>query len=144
MHSIPTVLSRSNIIPCSIPVLIVLNEIFFHLIFHRCCSCLISIRKFFLGQMIQIATFLALTLFEIHSRQAYFKANGHNATVSCVFYLDQALATTFNYNWMVLPDCLFVLSHTLMIIGGLEFNFFSSFICNERNNTWSRIPLSSI
>lgn len=121
MQNIKIVSGSSNIIPCSIPVLIFLNEVVVYPIFHRCCLCLTSIRKFLLGQLLQIATFLALVVFEIHSRQAYFKANGHNATASCVFYLNQALATSFNYNWMVLPDCLFVVSLTLMLISGLEF-----------------------
>lgn len=89
----------------------------------HCCSCFSSIHKFFLGIVTQVATFLALMTFEILSRQAYFHTNGHNITVSCPFYLDQALATSFNYNWMVLPDYLFVLSLAMIITGGLEFIF---------------------
>ena len=115
--------SISHIIPSSTPVLILLNELFLYPIFHRCCSCVTSLHKFFVGMMINIVTFLALMTFEILSRKAYFQANGYNATISCVFYQDQALATTFNYNWMVLPDCLFVLSITLICIAGMEFIF---------------------
>ena len=115
--------SISHIIPSSTPVLILLNELFLYPIFHKCCSCVTSLHKFFVGMMINIVTFLALMTFEILSRKAYFQANGYNATISCVFYQDQALATTFNYNWMVLPDCLFVLSITLICIAGMEFIF---------------------
>ena len=105
--------SISHTIPSSKPVLILLNELFLYPIFHRCCSCVTSLRhKFFVGMMINIATFLAFMTLETLSRQAYFKINGHNITVSCIFYLDQALAATFNYNWMMLPYCLLVLSIT--------------------------------
>ena len=115
--------SISNVIQTSVPVLILLNEVFLYPIFHRCCSCVTSIHKLILGIILLIATFLALMTSEILFRQSYFKANGHNATISCVFYQDQALATAINYNWMVLPDCLYIVSFTVMITGGLEFIF---------------------
>ena len=113
----------SNIIPFSVPVLILINEIVFYPIFQRSCSCLTSLYKFFIGEVMQIVTFLVLLTFETLSRKTYLETNRHNATLSCVFYQDQTLATSFNYNWIAIPDFLFVLSVTLMIVGGLEFIF---------------------
>ena len=113
----------SNIIPCSVPVLILINEIVLYPIFQRSCSCLTSLYKFFIGEVMQIATFLALLTFETLSRKTHLETNGHNATLSCVFYRDQTLATSFNYNWIAIPDFLFVLSVTLVTAGGLEFIF---------------------
>ena len=111
----------SNTIPCCTPVLIVLNEVFVYPIFHRCCLCLTSLHKVLIGQVMLVATFLALKTFEILSRQAYLEINGNNATVSCVLYLDQTLAHTFSYKWIAIPDLFFILSIILIAIGGLEF-----------------------
>ena len=111
----------SNTIPCCTSVLIVLNEAFVYPIFNRCCLCLTSLHKFLIGEVLLVATFLALLIFETLSRHAYLEINGNNATVSCVLYQDQTLAQTFSYKWIVIPDLFFVLSVTLMVIGGLEF-----------------------
>ena len=111
----------SNTIPYCISVLIVLNEVFVYPIFNRCCLCLTSLHKFLIGEVILVATFLALLIFETLSRQAYLELDGNNTTVSCVLYVEQTLAQTFIYKWIVIPDIFFVLSITLMIIGGLEF-----------------------
>ena len=113
--------SISHIIKSSVPVLILLNELFLYPIFHRCYSCITSIHKLILGMILQITTFLALMTSEILSRQAYFQANGYNATISCVFYPDQALVISFSYNRMILPDALYALSLTMASIGSLEF-----------------------
>ena len=111
----------SKIIPYCISVLIVLNEVFVYPIFNRCCLCLTSLHKFLIGEMLLVATFLALLIFETLSRHAYLELNGNNATVSCVIYVDQTVAQTFSYKWIAIPDIFFVLSITLMIIGGMEF-----------------------
>ena len=111
----------SNTIPYCISVLIVLNEVFVYPIFNRCCLCLTSLHKFLIGEVLLVATFLALLIFEILSRHAYLELNGNNTTVSCVIYVEQTLTQTFIYKWIVIPDLFFVLSITLMIIGGLEF-----------------------
>ena len=113
--------SISVIIPFSLPVLIVLHEILFHPLFHRCFPWITSLHKIIMGAILQIGTFLSLMIFELISRQSYLKKNGYNATVSCVFYKDQNLATKFNYNWIAVPDILFAISVLLMAIGGLNF-----------------------
>ena len=111
----------SYIIPYCTPVLIVLNEVLIYPIFHRCCLCLTSVHKLIAGEVILVATFLALMMFDILSRQSYLQIDGNNATISCVFYQDQILAHKFSYNWIMVPDFLYALSITLMAIGFLEF-----------------------
>ena len=111
----------SKIIPYCTSVLIVLNEVFVYPIFNRCCLCLTSLHKLLIGEVLLVATFLALLIFETLSRHAYLELNGNNATVSCIIYVDQTLAQTFSYKWIAIPDIFFVLSITLMVIGGLEF-----------------------
>ena len=113
--------SLSTFIPYSMSVLIVLHEVLFYPIFQRCCTSITSLRKFIVGAVLQIGTILALMIFELLSRQSYLKENGYNETVLCVFYKDQTLATKFNYNWIAVPDTLFVISTLLMTVGGLEF-----------------------
>ena len=111
----------SNTIPYCTSVLIVLNKVFVYPIFNRCCLCLTSLHKIFIGEVLLVATFLALLIFETLSRHAYLELNRNNATVSCIIYVDQTLAQTFSYKWIAIPDTCFVLSLTLMAIGGLEF-----------------------
>ena len=113
--------SISMIIPHSISVLIVLHEVLLYPIFHRYCPWVTSLHKLMMGAILQIGMFLSLMIFGLLSRQSYLKKKGYNATVSCVFYHDQVLATNFNYNWIVIPNILFVISILLMAIGGLEF-----------------------
>ena len=111
----------SYIIPYCTPVLIVLNEVLIYPIFYKCCLCLTSVHKFIAGEVILVATFLALMTFDILSRQSYLQIDGNNATISCVFYQDQILAHKFSYNWIMVPDFLYASSITLMVIGCLEF-----------------------
>ena len=113
--------SISMIIPFSMPVLVVLHEVFFYPIFNRCCRWMTSLHRFFIGTTILIATFLALMIFELLSRQSYLKENGYNGTVLCVFYKDHSLAAKFDYTWIAIPDILFAVSTLLMAVGSLEF-----------------------
>ena len=116
-----TNVSVSLVIPYSISVLIVLYEVFIYPIFHRCCLWVTSLHRFIVGAILLITTILSLMIFELLSRQNYLKRNGYNASVSCVFYQEQYLATKFNYNWIAIPDTLLAMSMLLMVIGGLEF-----------------------
>ena len=137
--------SISMIVPYSVSVLIVLYEVLLHPIFHRCCLQVASSHKFIVGAILQIGMFLSLMRlisFELLSRQSFLKRNGYNATVSCVFYQDQRLATKFNYSWMAIPDALFAISSLLMITGGLEFIAAQYPILYERNSTWSMLLLN--
>ena len=102
-------------------MLIVLNELFLYPVFHRCCSCVTSIHKFLLGIVIQIATFLTLMIFEILSQQGQWTQRNH--FMCTLLRPDRTLVISFNYNWMVLPDCLYDISLTLTFVGGLEFIF---------------------
>ena len=113
--------SVTNIIPYSAALLLMLYEVFIYPIFHRCFPQVTSLHKVFVGVALQMSTFLAFMTFEILSRQAYLKENGYNATASCVFNFDQNLETKFTYNWIAIPDTLFVLSALLMGSGGMEF-----------------------
>ena len=113
--------SVSSIVSYSIPVLIVLQEVLVYPAFHRCCPWA-SLHRFFMGALVQIEMFLAFMIFELLSQQNYLKENGYNSTVECVFQnQDQALTTSFTYNWSVIPEALFAISLSLMGIGGLEF-----------------------
>ena len=68
-----------------------------------------------------MSIFLAFMTFEILSRRAFLKETGYNTTASCVFNHDQNLETKFTYNWIAIPDTLFVLSTLLMGSGVMEF-----------------------
>ena len=113
--------SISSIILYSASILIVLHEVLLHPILHRCCAWITSMQKHIMGTILLIGMFLALMIFELISRRYYLEENGYNETVLCVFYKDQALATKLNYNWIAIPDTLFVISILLMAVGSLEF-----------------------
>ena len=113
--------SVSSIVSYSIPVLIVLHEVLVYPAFHRCCPWVTSLHRFFMGALVQIGMFLAFMIFELLSRQNYLKENGHNSTVECMLQYDQAITTSFMYNWIVIPEALFAISVSLMGIGGLKF-----------------------
>ena len=78
-----------------------------------------------MGLLVQIGMFLAFMIFELLSRQSYFKENGYNSTIECMLQYDQAAAitTSFTYynNWIMIPEALSAISLSLMGIGGLEF-----------------------
>ena len=78
-------------------------------------------QKHIMGTILLIGMFLALMIFELISRRYYLEENGYNETVLCVIYKDQALTTKLNYNWIAIPDTLFVISVLLMAVGSLEF-----------------------
>ena len=109
----------SGIIPQTGPLLIILHEVLIYPIFNRCCSQITSIYKFIMGVLLLTITFLALMTFEILSRQAFLRSE-YNDTIVCTFKANPIVAN-LNYNWIAIPDTLFVLSALLIFIGGLEF-----------------------
>ena len=102
-------------------LLIVLHEIIFYPIFHRCFPRLKSLQKAFVGMVLQLVKVVILMAFEIVSRHSYYLMNS-NTTIPCVFHADKGkLSDTFDYHWMAVPDFIESLSMMVCLIGCMEY-----------------------
>ena len=103
-------------------LLIVLHEILFHPIFHRCLPRLESLQKLFIGMLLQVIRVLILLTYEIVSQYNYSVQNNNNATTPCLFYAQQgSLSSSFDYHWMAIPDFVISISVVMLFIGAVEY-----------------------
>ena len=115
--------SFTHTIYFSSTVLIVLHEVILYPVFHKCLPQIKSVQKLIIGTLLQLARVISLIAIEVISRQTSIRIYGHNETIQCVFYDNQAgaLSTSFNYYWMAIPDFLQSISLLFFYVGGIEF-----------------------
>lgn len=102
--------------------LVILHEVVIYPIFHRLYLKIKSVHKVYIGMVLQIATVIVLTVYEIYSHHQLAEMNDYNTTIPCVFNAYQGvLSTSFDYRLMTIPDTLVSYSILMVAIGSLEF-----------------------
>ena len=106
-------------------LLIILHELLLYPLFHRikCYPHIQSLQKCLLGMLLQIARVSLLLAYEVISRHNFIKSSaGHNTTIDCLFHASHgSLSTSFDFQWMAIPDFLESMSLMMIYIGAFEF-----------------------
>ena len=97
-------------------VLIVMHEIFFYPVFHRCLPQIESLQKIIIGILLQTIRVFVLLVYVI---VLHLTSEGQ---IQCLFNQHkQAQNTTFSYYWIALPDFVYTISVAMLCIGAIEF-----------------------
>ena len=114
--------SLTHTIYYSAILIIVLHEILFYPIFHRCLPRLESIQKAFIGMFLQLVRLLILMAYQIVAQHNYSVVNSNNITTPCLFYAHQGtLSSSFDYHWMAIPDFIVSISYMILYTGAVEY-----------------------
>ena len=108
--------SFSHTIYYSSVVLIVLHEVLFYPVFHRCFPQIRSLQKVAVGMTLHITRVFALMVYII----AFHQTN--RGQIQCLFkYNGQAQNKSFSHYWIAVPDFIHTLSVAMIFIGTAEF-----------------------
>ena len=110
-----TIVSGYSVIAIFIP----LHEFVFYPSLRKCFPTIKIYRKFLIGIIIQIARIVILMTYDVTARKLYIKHHGDNITIQCGH--PGSLSSTFDENWMVIPNILEIICITMLCISSIEF-----------------------
>ena len=104
-------------------LLIPLNELLLHPLFHRCLPNLKSLGKFLVGATLRFGWYVTILILITYARHNYINMDVHteNLTLACLYESPNFLSNSLDYRWTVLLDILLAVSDIFIIIGAIQF-----------------------
>ena len=110
-----TIMSGYSVTAIFIP----LHELVLHPFLQKCFPSIKIYQKFLVGMILSIARIIILMIYDVIARKAYNEHHSNNITIQCVH--PGSLSSTFDENWMVIPNFLETICLTMLTISSVEF-----------------------
>ena len=109
-----------NIFSYSCVIILPLFELIFYPLFRRCLEVISSYCRWrLMGIFFPITEFVSLLVIETVARHNYLVSSSYNTTIPCTGH--GTLSTSMDFRWMIIPQVLYSLSTSVIIIKGCIF-----------------------